>query len=129
MFSDKGHYLYLPIAWYTDSCAEIRTDFVIPTAKCLSLRYVQLFAESGGTIEIYLRNEDLEIDLVSKIVFPLETDFFLNWWRLIVIKLPESQRLHQVIIKAVRDPEVPSTGMQIDDITIRPCLDFRKYTI
>ena len=79
----------------------------------------------SASIEVYTSSENLEVELIKEINFsdnPLEP----HLWQSVLVKLPESEKLQQIIIKGIRKKNRFS-GMAIDDVTIRPCNDFRKF--
>lgn len=119
-----GHYLSLPSTFSQKTlCADISTSFIFIIGKCLQLRYMQLFSDILGDIEIHLRNENLELTLVASVKLSYQKNFVADRWQTLFVKLPDSKFLHQIIVKFVRPPNSRS-GIQIDDLTIRPCLDF-----
>ena len=93
--------------------------------KCLLFNYHQINSKTSGSIQVFLRNEDLHVELLKSVSFSdLPTDLADRWHKLI-IKLPESNELKQVIIRGARIANKFS-GMAIDDLTIRKCSDLRK---
>ena len=125
-----GHYLSLPLTSAELSCADIRTSFIFISGKCLQLKYIQLreFSDIIGNIEIYLMNENWELTLVATVKLSYQANAGFKIWQILFVKLPDSKFLHQIIVKFVR-LEFVFGGIYIDDLTIRPCLDFSTYHI
>ena len=79
-------------------------------------------------MDIFLRNEDLDMTLIKTLQYSSSVAFKVahNIWQLLFIRLPERERLQRIIIKITR-PANNATGLAIDDFTVRPCLDFSKF--
>ena len=116
--SGEGHVLNFPAAVSSFSmCADIQTSYLNTTGKCLffNVRWI-----TGGSLTIYLRSEDM---LLKQIKVLTPTKLLAGSWERILIALPNSNILHQLIIKFVKFTFTLS-GIAIDDLSIRPCSDF-----
>ena len=122
-----GRLLNLPITVSsTYSCADFKTSYIQTKGKCLLFQYLPISIQISGYIQVYIRNEDLQMELIKSVNFSdLPTDFVSQWQNLIV-KLPDSDELRQIIVKGVKALNTFS-GMAIDDFTIRPCSDLSKF--
>ena len=124
----EGHYLLLPLVVYKqESCVDFRTPYLNTTGTCLQFKYLQLYDDVEWAIEIYLRNENLDIVLIKTIEYSTSTSFEVaRIWQMLFMRLPDSNNLQEVIIKIIR-PANEDSGLAIDDFTIRPCSDFSKF--
>ena len=119
--------LYLPIAFSdVNTCADAKTSYIILQGKCLQLNYMTLDQKTWGSIEVFLSDENLELEFVDRITFASLPQQVATQWQSWITRLPDREGLRQVIIKSIR-PANRYTGMAIDDLSIRPCPDFSKF--
>jgi hypothetical protein len=105
-----------------NSCAVMATDFIVTTGKCVQLFYQWLYS---GTLNVYLVDEDGKAELVKSVSMSLQanyTSLLSVKWSVLVVSLPASDYLKQVVIKVTRSPYGQS-GVIIDDFNVRPCSD------
>ena len=79
-----------------------------------------------GSVEVYLRDENLDIEFIKSLTFAGLSSSVAGLWQSWIIRLPDRDGLRQVIIKGIR-PANHYTGMALDDLSIRPCSDFSKF--
>lgn len=110
-----------------ESCAEVTTDYMTTAGKCLMLFYQWL---NSGTLSIYIRNEEHVIKLVTT---KTSSNAQATPWQRLFVTLPSDSGLHQIIIRGARQhndffsSSTVTTGIVLDDFSVRPCADFRKY--
>lgn len=95
------------------------------TGRCLQLHYNFLYK---GSLYVYLRNEERLFETLVGTVVSADDADDNSAWRLLFLPLPATKTMQQVIIRAIRSTadEASGTALAIDDITIRPCTDFRR---
>lgn len=109
------------------SCAEVTTKYMTTAGKCLMLFYQWL---NSGTLSIYIRNEEYVTKLVTT---KTSSNAQATPWQRLFVTLPSDSGLHQIIIKGTRQhnnfssSSAVTTGIVIDDFSVRPCADFREY--
>ena len=109
-------------------CADVRTPFINTTSTCLQLKYLQLGDNTEWKMDIYLRNEKLDMTLIKTLQYTSSVasgvlQRALDTWQMLFLKLPDRKGLQQVLVKITR-PAGKASGLGIDDLTIRPCSDF-----
>jgi hypothetical protein len=125
----SAHVLYLTSlisSSPTPTCADATTEYVDITNKCLLLHYMWLYA---GTLQIFVQDEGRGMHLVTSVTSS-EQPHLIGQWRPLFVSLPARQGMHQIVIRALRTSDKygsGTTGVAIDDITVRYCTDFSKY--
>ena len=99
------------------SCAFVVMDYINTTGKCLQLHYQWL---SAGYLYIYLVGEDRQSELIATASF--EQFVWSYTWKMLLVKLPSSNNLKQIVIVGKRT-RYGFSGMAIDDIIVRSCSD------
>ena len=119
LFLGEGHVLYLTsMETNLQSCALVVMDYINTTGKCLQLHYEWLRV---GYLDVYLIGEDRQLELVTAVSYEQTRESFT--WKTLVAKLPSSENLKQIIIKGIRTTNGTS-GIALDDISIRSCSDY-----
>ena len=122
-----GHFLFLPFLMpKTKSCADFKTPFMNVTGLCLQLQYTQLYKNIRWEMEIYLRNEELEMNLIKFLKDSENISEDDAVWHTLLIRLPDRSDLQQLVVKIIRPIGAVDSGLAIDDVTVRPCSDFSK---
>lgn len=125
----SAHVLYLTSLMSsspTPTCADATTEYVDISNKCLLLHYMWMYA---GTLQIFVQDEERAMHLVTSVTSS-EQPQLIGQWRTMFVSLPARQGMHQIIIRALRTSDKygrETTGVAIDDITVRYCSDFSKY--
>jgi hypothetical protein len=103
------------------TCAVMATKFIVTEGKCVQLFYRWLYS---GTLNVYLVGEDGEADLMKSVSMSAINNYTTpsSKWSVLVVSLPASDYLKQVVIKVTRSLYGQS-GIIIDDFTVRPCSD------
>ena len=104
-----------------NTCAAVITDFIETENKCLLLHYQWI---DEGRLSIYMLGENLNYTLLKNV--SSANDDSLSTWSVLFLALPYSASLQKIVIVGERSVDGTS-GVVIDDFSIRSCKDFRKY--
>ena len=84
-----------------------------------------MYPEVTGNIHIYLRNEDLTMNLLKDINLSEQPGDIADKWQSVLVKLTDTDLPKQIVVKFIKAVNNFS-GLAIDDLSVRPCPDFSK---
>ncbi len=97
-----------------------------------SLPYCMLIPNLGGDLPVWfaiLQSMLLQETVKGNASYSIRAT---GRWRPLLVSLPTRQGLHQVVIRATRSPVSSDigdrTGVVIDDLSVRYCSDYSKYS-
>ena len=106
-------------------CASFRTQFFNVSNKCLLFHYRWVYS---GSMTIFLRNDDRDLEVLTNISSRADVQELSGTWHTLFLRLPLRKNLRQIVFKGNRISGELS-GVALDDLTIRPCTDFSKWSL